>query len=111
MRKTYAVRLRDETEQRAVAVEAPRAADIDDLKALLVMPVEDLLRDSAFWAAIHERECIGAMPRDAHDGYRYVRQYAPYGRVGPEVFERQCRRLNDFVESVGVECIFMEASR
>ncbi len=42
-----AVRLGDETEQRAVAVEAPRPARLDDLEARLVVPVEDLVRHAA----------------------------------------------------------------
>ena len=42
-----AVRLGDEAEERAVAVEAPRPARLDDLEARLVVAVEELVRDAA----------------------------------------------------------------
>ena len=43
VREADAVRLGDEPEQRAVAVEAPRAALLDDLEARLVVAVEQLV--------------------------------------------------------------------
>ena len=47
VREADAVRLGDEAEERAVAVEAPRAARLDDLEARLVVAVEDLVGDAA----------------------------------------------------------------
>ena len=47
MRETDAMRLRNEAEQMPVAVEAPGAAVLHDLKARLVMTIKQLVGDAA----------------------------------------------------------------
>ena len=47
VREADAVRLGDEAEERAVAVEAPRPALLHDLEARLVVAVEDLVGHAA----------------------------------------------------------------
>ena len=51
VRQADAVRLGDQPEQRAVAVEAPGPALLDDLEPGLVVAVEQLVGDLARWAS------------------------------------------------------------
>ena len=76
VREADAVRLGDEAEERAVAVEAPRAALLDDLEARLVVAVEELVGDPARRRLVGELERVGAEPLDADDGDERVGQDA-----------------------------------
>jgi hypothetical protein len=87
VRESDAVRLGDQAEERAIAVEAPRSARLDDLEARLVVAVQDLVRDPAARRAIHERERVGPVPGDADDRDRRVGQDAADGGVRPETLE------------------------
>src|SRR4051812_19623367 len=87
--ETDAMRLGDKTKQRAVGVEAPWASDLNDLQALLVVSIEDLIRDPAFGPAIHECYRIGSVPRQANDSDDGVGQYAPDDRAGLQIFKFQ----------------------
>ena len=89
VREADAVRLGDEPEQRAVAVEAPGPALLDDLEPRLVVAVEQLVRDLAGRRLVDELEGVGAEPLDADDGDQGVGQDAADGGVGLEVFEFQ----------------------
>ena len=71
----------------AVAVEAPRAAVLDDLEARLVVAVEQLVGDPAGWRLVGQLERLGAEPLDADDRDDLLRQDAADGGVGLEVFE------------------------
>ncbi len=68
-----AVRLGDEAEERAVAVEAPGPARLDDLETRLVVPVEDLVRDTAIRPTVHEGQRVRPVPCDADDRDQGVR--------------------------------------
>ena len=87
MGQTDAVGLRHETEQRAVAIETPRAALLDDFDARLVVPVENLLGDPSGGRAVDQRKRPGTVPLHVHNGHNAVRNDATDRRVGLEVFE------------------------
>ena len=87
VREADALRLGDEPEQRAVAVEAPGPALLDDLEPRLVVAVEQLVGDLAGGRLVGELERLGAEPLHADDGHQRVRQDAAHGGVGLEVFE------------------------
>ncbi len=82
-----AVGFSNEAEGRAVAVEAPRPADLDDLQARLVVAVEDLVRHPPVGPAVNEGQRVRAVPGDVDDGDRRVGQNASDGGVGLELFE------------------------
>jgi hypothetical protein len=68
MRQADAVGLRDQAEERAVAVEAPGPALLDQLQAGLVVAVEQLVGDLAGRGLVGQLQRLGAEPLDAHDG-------------------------------------------
>src|SRR5262249_34229213 len=77
----------DQSEKRAIAIEAPRPAGLDQLKARLVVPIEDLLPDLAAGPAIDQGQRVRAVPLRIHDGDRRVREDAAYAGVGGQVFK------------------------
>ena len=87
VREADAVRLGDQAEERAVAVEAPGPALLDDLEARLVVAVEQLVGDLAGGGLVGELQRLGAEPLDADDGDQRVGQDAADGGVGLELFE------------------------
>ena len=88
MREADALRLGDQPEERAVAIEAPGAALLDDLEARLVVAVEELVRDLAVGCLVGEFQGLGAVPLHAHDSHESVRQYALDGGIGLKVFQK-----------------------
>src|SRR5439155_12778038 len=70
------------------AVEAPGAAVLDDLEAVLVVPVEQLVGDLARGRLVGQLERLGTVPLDAHDRHEAIRQDTPDRRVGLEILER-----------------------
>lgn len=62
MCETYSLRLCDEPEQRAVAVETPRPALLDDFEARFVVAVKEFVRDLAGRRLIGEFQRLGAVP-------------------------------------------------
>ena len=81
------MRLGDEAEQRAVAVEAPRPALLDQFESRFVVAIEQLVRHLARGRLVGEFERLGAEPLDADDRHEGVGQDAPDGGVGLNVFE------------------------
>ncbi len=65
VREADALRLGDEAEEGAVAVEAPGAALLDEFQAGLVVAVEQLVGDLAGGGLVGEFEGLGAEPLDA----------------------------------------------
>jgi hypothetical protein len=86
MSEPDAVRLGDKAEERAVAIEAPGSTDLEDLKAGLVVAVEDLIGHFPGRPAVDQSQGIGTVPLDAHNHDRRVGQNAADGRVGLELF-------------------------
>ena len=84
-----AVGLGDQTVRGAIAVEAPGAALLHHLQALLVVAVEDLLGDAARRRPIDHGQRLAAVPLHADDLDRTVREQAAHGGAGLEVFEPQ----------------------
>ena len=66
-------RLRDEPEQRAVAVEAPRPALLHQIEPGLVVPIEQLVGHLAGGRLVGEFDRIGAEPLQADHGHHRVR--------------------------------------
>ena len=89
VRQADAVRLGDEAEERAVAVEAPGPALLDDLEARLVVAVEQLVRDLAGGVLVGQLERLGAEPLDADDGDQRVREDAADGGAGGQGLKPQ----------------------
>ena len=87
VRQADAVRLGDQAEERAVAVEAPGPALLDDLEARLVVAVEQLVRHLAGRRLVGQLERLGAEPLDADDRDQGIGQDAAHGGVGLEFFE------------------------
>ena len=82
-----ALRLGDQAEERAVAVEAPGPALLDDLEPRLVVAVEQLVGDLAGRVLVGQLERLRAEPLHADDGDQGIREDAADGGVGLEVFE------------------------
>ena len=87
VRETDALRLGDQAEQGAVAVEAPGPADLDDFQVGLVVAVQKLVGDLAGGRLVGQLERFGAEPLHADDRGEAVGQNAPYRGVGLEIFE------------------------
>ncbi len=87
MGQSNAVRLRDQTEQSAVAVEAPRPAVLDDRETWFVFAIEQDAGTGALGCLVIQRDDIGAIPLDAHDRREAVAYDAADGSVGQKVFE------------------------
>ena len=87
MREANAMRLGDEPEQVAVAVEAPGAPLFNDLDARLVVAIEQLVRDLAFGVFVGEFEGLRAVPLRVDDGDQTIWQDALDRGIGSKVFE------------------------
>ena len=85
IRQPNAVRLGDEPEEAAVAVEAPGPALLNDFQARLVVAVQEDVGDAASGILVGQLDGLGAEPLDVHDGDETVGQDAADGGVGPEV--------------------------
>ena len=82
-----ALGLGHESEQRPVAVEAPRPSLGDNLEPGLVVTVEQLVGDRAGRRLVGELERRGAEPLHADDGDQAVGMNAAYGAVRAKVFK------------------------
>ena len=78
MRETDALRLGDETEQRAVAVEAPRPTLLHQFEPGLVVPIEQFVRHLAGGRLVGQLEGLGAEPLHADDDHHRVGDDAPH---------------------------------
>ena len=87
VRKADAVRLGDQAEQGAVAVETPGPALLHELEARLVVAVEQLVGHLAGGRLVGEFEGLGAEPLHADDRDEAVRKDAAHRGVGLKVFE------------------------
>jgi hypothetical protein len=106
VRQADSVRLGDEPEENAIAVEAPGTALLDDLDARLVVAVEQLVGHSTGGGLVGELERLRTEPVGADDGHQAVGQDASDGRVRLEMFELTHRigtRHSMFAGSVGLE--------
>ena len=87
VREADALRLGDQAEQGAVAVEAPGPADLDDLQLGLVVTVQKLVGDLAGGRLVGQLERFGTEPLHADDRGEAVGQNAAYRGIGLEIFE------------------------
>lgn len=76
MREPDPERLRRQTEELTVGVEAPRPPGLFDLKRRLIRPIQQLVVDAAV-VAIGERQRLGAMPFGLNDRDRPIWEDAP----------------------------------
>jgi len=87
MRQPDALRLGHQAKQRAIAVEAPRAAALDDLEPSLVVAEQKLVRDRARRRLVGQLDRLGAEPLHADDGDERVGEHAAEGGSGLEILE------------------------
>ena len=87
MRKADSLRLGDQAEQRAVAVEAPWPAGLDDLEPGFVVTVQQLIGDLTGRRLVGQLERFGAEPNNVDHRDKAVGQDAAHGGVGLEVFQ------------------------
>ena len=87
VREADALRLGDEAEQRAVAVEAPRPALLHELEARLVVAIEQLVRHLAGGRLVGELERLGAEPLHADDDHDRVGDDPPHRCTWLKLFE------------------------
>jgi len=88
--KADPLRFGDQTEESAVAVEAPGTALLDDLEAELVVAVEEAVVDLAGGVLVGELEGVGAEPLCLDDRRQRVGDQATQRRAG-----RQFLKLGD----------------
>ena len=69
MRLPDPLRLRDEPEQRSVAIETPCATALDHRETVLVMPKQELAANRPLRAFESQLQRLGPEPLDVHDGY------------------------------------------
>src|SRR5262249_42183118 len=82
-----ALRLGDQAEQRAVTIEAPRAALLHQVKPGLIVAIEQLVCHLAGGRLVGDLQCLGAEPLDADDRDEGVGEDATDGGVGLESFK------------------------
>ena len=87
VRQADAVGLGDQTEERAVAVEAPGPALLHQLQTGLVVAVEQLVGDLAVRGLVGQLQGLGAEPLDADHRHQGIGDDAADGGVGLELFE------------------------
>ena len=87
VRQSDALRLGDQAEERAVAVEAPGPALLDDFDARLVVAIEQFVRHLAGRRLVGEFERLGAEPLHADHRDQGIRQDAAQRSVGLKLFE------------------------
>ena len=73
MRQTDPVRLGDESEQRTVAVEAPRPTGLCNLQAGFVVAIKNLVCHATVGTAVDEGQRVRAVPGHAHNRGEGVR--------------------------------------
>ncbi len=81
------VRLRNEAESGAIAVEAPGPTVLDNLEPCLIVSVKNLAGELSDRCLVGQIERLGAIPLDAHDRDDAVRHNTTNRRVGLKVFE------------------------
>jgi len=91
VREADALRLGDQAEERAVAIEAPRPALLHDLESRLVMPVQQFVGHLTGGRLVGELDGFGAEPLHADDGDGAVGQDAADGGGRLELFKRHSR--------------------
>ena len=87
VREADAQRLRHQPEQRAVAVEAPRAALRGALQARFVFPVEELAAQLAARAAVGQLQRLRSDPARAHHRDRGLGQDAAHAGAGLQILQ------------------------
>ena len=91
MRKTDAPGLGHQTEERAIAVEAPRPAEPGDLQARLVVAVEQLAGERPARRLVGQLQRLGAEPLHADHRDQRVGEDAAHGGIGLEIFKLHWR--------------------
>ena len=81
------LRLGDETEERAVGVEAPGAAGLDHFETRLVVAVKELVGDVPGGILVGEFKGVRAIPLDADDRDEPVRRDAADARGWPKILK------------------------
>ena len=87
MRQADPLRLGDQAEQRAVSVEAPWPADLDDLEPRFVVTVQELIGDPARRCLVRQLERFGAEPLHADHRDKAVGEDAAHRSVGLKIFQ------------------------
>ena len=78
VREPDALCLRDEPEERAIAIEAPRPPNLDYLETRLVVTVDQLAGDPAGGVLVGELDGVRAVPLDVDDRGEAVGSDAAY---------------------------------
>ena len=89
MRKTYALSLRYQAEECAIAIEAPWPALLDQFQARLIVAIDQLVSDLAGGGLVGQLQCLRAEPLDVDHRHQCIGHNAAYGSVGLELFEFQ----------------------
>src|SRR5688572_24640123 len=87
MRESDAMRLGNESEPSAIAVEAPRTTVLDDFEAGFIVAVDELVSHFAGGGLVRQFERLRAEPLNVDDGDEGIRQQATHGGVRFEVLE------------------------
>src|SRR5262245_14985261 len=87
MRESDAMRLGHEPESRAVAVEAPRPALLNDVETGFIVAVEQLVGYLAGWRLVGQLQRLGAEPLHVHHRDEGVRQHPTNGGIGLQILE------------------------
>ena len=88
MGESDALRLGNEPEERAIAVETPRAAALNHFEARLVVAEEQLVGDASGGVLVGELDGVGAVPLDVDDRDQPVRRDAADAGRRLEVLKR-----------------------
>src|SRR5262245_3255652 len=87
VRQPNPLRLRDQSEQRPVAIETPRSARFGDLESGFVGSIEQLVGRLTRCRLVGEFECFGSEPLRADNRDEYVWENPADGRARREVLE------------------------
>jgi hypothetical protein len=89
-----ALRLGDQPESMAIAVEAPGPTFLGDFKAGLIVPVQEFVRDLAGWILVGQFDRLGAKPLHAHHRDHASRKHAADGGLRLEILKRGHAKLH-----------------
>ena len=87
VRQADALRLGDEAEEFAVAVEAPGPALLDDLEPGFVVTIQQRVPDAARRILVGQFHRLGAEPLNGHDSGEGIRYDAADGGIRHKVFK------------------------
>jgi hypothetical protein len=102
VREAYSVGFGDQTEQAAVALEAPHAAGRNNFQGRLAVTIEQFAAETPRLILVGQLDDVGAMPRDVHDRDVLIGEYSLNRRATRQLFQAR----HSFYETFAANRLF-----